>query len=90
MEQKKIKKLALKKETISNLSKFEQGGIIGGYDPGEAIYEKTWYELTCLKSLVLVGNCPEVSGDTCIVHCDSTVDYEKTCYADWSCVHDNC
>ena len=34
MEQKKLKKLVLKKETISNLSNFEQSRIVGGYDAG--------------------------------------------------------
>ena len=32
MEKKKIKKLVLNKETISNLSNNAQGVIIGGYD----------------------------------------------------------
>ena len=35
MGAKKVKKLVIKKETISNLSKFEQGMVWGGYDePG--------------------------------------------------------
>ena len=61
MEKKKIKKLALKKETISNLSDYEQKNSLGGRD-SESGYSPampnccgttsqadcTWTVLTCL------------------------------------------
>jgi len=86
MEKKKIKKLALKKETISNLSKFEQGGIIGGYAASNGLMF-----FCALRSLILTDcdnnfNCLNTDlldkkqtipndGGTC----DSTIDWDVTC-----------
>ena len=85
MKKKKIKKLSLKKETISNLSKFEQGGIIGGYDPGS---NGNWF-LCAIYSFIMTDcennfNClnPDLLNQTNLYDggtCDSTMNYNLTC-----------
>ena len=70
MEPKKIKKLVLKKETISNLSKFEQGMIIGG----DSYFCSGLVQ--CPSRGCVTGN------NTCLVGggtCDSTVNWDVTC-----------
>ena len=55
METKKLKKLSFKKETIANLSNFEQSRIVGGYDGEEA--SKGNYIICELRSHLLT-DCP--------------------------------
>lgn len=77
MKTKKIKKLVLNKETISNLSNFEQNMLIGGYDAGSmecATKFDTW--------------CQKDSCFTCVTYpkpscgCDGSDDCcgSETCY----------
>ena len=87
----KIKrKLMLKKETISNLSKFEQGHIIGGYEPDSE--KPGWNTLCILWSMIRYSHCDDLACDTiykdtcyCPTNlfdggtCDSTVDTDVTC-----------
>ena len=70
MEPKKVKKLALNKETISNLSNFEQSRIIGGHD-AEGV-SRVWWNTICY--FISAFGLPEYScryGDT-----DCPGDYE--------------
>jgi len=74
MEQKKIKKLTLKKETISNLSMLDQGMIIGGYDDLDSIR-------VCPTNdgvqLFTCANCYSLPQVGCT---DSTYDMDVTCW----------
>lgn len=56
MEPKRVKKFVLKKETISNLSNFEQSRIIGGYNEGPS---KFWWNTIC--AFVSAFGLPEYS-----------------------------
>jgi len=91
MKQKKSKKLLLKKETISNLSKFDQGMVIGGYDAGGGTFS---YAPICTCSgptgcFSWPGSyCPEMSEiyKPCLPStkddggtCDSSVNSEISC-----------
>ena len=87
MEPKKLKKLVLKKETISNLSNFQQNMIIGGYG------ERSWDPINWCPSdrmsmchTDLCVTCPPKVSDICIYTapvgggtCDSTADYNVSC-----------
>jgi len=76
--EKKLKKLTLKTETISNLSKFDQGMVIGGYDPGSGSYAPI---CTC------VGDCftwPDKGGNPCYPtepsdNCGYSKNFDSSC-----------
>ena len=75
MGNKKRKKLELKKETISNLSKFEQGLIIGGYEPAST---HAWWDTICqIRSFFDVTQCDDKYCDTQYDSCYCTLDRLK-------------
>ena len=95
MEQKKIKKLLLKKETISNLSSFEQNRILGGYNaPSLIIMFKEcaeWHSVNEGASFCNPSYCNDLScaggPNTCYQggNCDSTDDPDVGCHTDRYC-----
>ena len=76
MEKKKISKLVIQKETISNLSKNSQSWILGGY--GE---DDTWIPIITVNPDItcLFINCQKPSTKNDGGTCDSTVNQDVTC-----------
>jgi len=65
MDKKKISKLLIQKETISNLSKNAQGLIWGGYGEPDPMSEKPPWDTICiLQSMVFYSKCDDINCDT--------------------------
>ncbi len=77
MEKRKLKKLMLKKETISNLSKFEQGVIMGG--------EVSKYYIDCVVSLFAWTLCDTEGCNSCTCPPPKDTRLDTDCYSMDTC-----
>ena len=75
MEEKKVKKLVIKKETIANLSKGEMAHQKGG---------DSWWGASCVGSALLLGACSCATGcDDCLILTNGLNCQAMTPYYSW-------